>query len=77
MIRHYDELTKLDMQHKGGKGHMSPRNCSTARISRVRAAFSTIACSNPAVPSAGIAMSVISRCTMSSAALACTSTMAN
>ena len=22
MIRHYDELTKLDMQHKGGKGHI-------------------------------------------------------
>ena len=22
MIRHYDELTKLDMQHKGGKGNI-------------------------------------------------------
>ena len=22
MIRHYDELNKLDMQHKGGKGHI-------------------------------------------------------
>ena len=77
MIRHYDELTKLDMQHKGGKGHILAAELLNGEDFAGRAAFSTIACSNPAVPSAGIAMSVISRCTMSSAALACTSTMAN
>ena len=77
MIRHYDELTKLDMQHKGGKGHILAAELLNGEDFAGKGRVSTIACSNPAVPSAGIAMSVISRCTMSSAALACTSTMAN
>lgn len=32
MIRHYDELNKLDMRTKAAKGISSPRNCSTARF---------------------------------------------
>ena len=77
MIRHYDELTKLDMQHKGGKGHILAAELLNGEDFAGKGRVFNHCVSNPAVPSAGIAMSVISRCTMSSAALACTSTMAN
>ena len=72
MIRHYDELTKLDMQHKGGKGHILAAELLNGEDFAGKGRVF-----NHCVLKPGIAMSVISRCTMSSAALACTSTMAN
>ena len=76
MIRHYDELNKLDMPHKGGKGHILAVELLSGDDFAGKGRLSTIACSSPAVPSADIAMSVILKSTMSSAALAFISTMA-
>ena len=64
MIRHYDELTKLDMQHKGGKGHILAAELLNGEDFAGKGRVFNHCVLKPG-------------CSMSSAALACTSTMAN